>query len=267
MVHMELNLRNKVAVITGGSKGIGLEIAGRMAGEGAHVVVGARTVTEDLARIRDEHGVTTVPVDLATPDGPAELMAAAVDRHGGIDVLVNNVGASEPGPTFADIDDAAWRRIFEITFFSAVRATRAAIPSLITRGGAAIVNIGSTVAKLPDPGIAHYCAAKAALANLNQSLAIELAPHQVRVNSVSPGPVRTPFWTDPGGFAEIFAEAMDTTPDKLVNEVLPAGMGMLTGRFSEAHEVAVLALFLASELASNITGADYVLDGGIVKTV
>jgi NAD(P)-dependent dehydrogenase (short-subunit alcohol dehydrogenase family) len=266
---MELNLKDKVAVVTGGSKGIGLAVARRLAEEGAVVVTGCRTLTDELAAVRDELGVSVVPVDLATPGGPAELVAAAADTHGRLDVLVNNnVGASEPGPTFAEIDDDAWRRIFEVTFFSAVRASRAAIPSLITAGdGAAIVAIGSTVARVPDPAIAHYCAAKAALANVSKSLAIELAPHGVRVNLVSPGPVRTPFWTGPGGFAHVYAEAAGTSPERVVDEVVPADMGILTGRFGEADEVASVALFLASGLAANVTGADYVVDGGLVRTV
>lgn len=264
---MDLNLKDKVAVVTGGSKGIGLAVSRRLAEEGAVVVAGCRTVTDELATVRAELGVSVVPVDLATPDGPAELVAAAVDAHGRLDVLINNVGASEPGPAFAEIDDDAWRRIFEVTFFSAVRASRAAIPSLISRDGAAIVNIGSTTARVPDPAIAHYCAAKAALANVSKSLAIELAPHGVRVNMVSPGPVRTPFWTAPGAFADVFAEAAGTTPERIVDEVAPMEMGILTGRFSEADEVASAALFLASGLAANVTGADYVVDGGLVRTV
>jgi NAD(P)-dependent dehydrogenase (short-subunit alcohol dehydrogenase family) len=217
--------------------------------------------------VRDEYGVTAVGVDLATPDGPAELVAAAREQHGRLDVLVNNVGASEPGPTFADIDDEAWRRIFDVTFFSAVRASRAAIPALVAAGGGAIVNIGSTVARVPDPAIAHYCAAKAALASVSKALAIELAPHAVRVNTVSPGPVRTPFWLGPGGFAHLAAAAAGSTPERMVDEVLPAQLGILTGRFSEADEVASVALFLASGLAANVTGADYLVDGGGVRTV
>ena len=238
-----------------------------LADEGAHVVVGARTVTDELASARDEQGVTVLTVDLATAEGPPALLATAADAHGGVDILVNNVGAGEPGPTFSDITDAAWQRIFDITFFSAVRATRAAIPSLISRGGGAVVNIGSINAKLPDPAIAHYSAAKAALANLNKSLAIELAPHNIRVNAISPGPVRTPFWTAPGGFAHIVADAAGTTPEQVVDELVPQSMGILTGRFGTAEEVAALALFLASDLAANITGSDYILDGGTIKTI
>jgi NAD(P)-dependent dehydrogenase (short-subunit alcohol dehydrogenase family) len=89
----------------------------------------------------------------------------------------------------------------------------------------------------------------------------------VRVNAISPGPVRTPFWTEPGGFAHVVAGAAGTTPEQAVDEVVPQALGIPTGRFSEADEVANLALFLASDVAGNITGADYVLDGGTIRTV
>lgn len=129
------------------------------------------------------------------------------------------------------------------------------------------MNISSINASLPDPAVAHYSAAKAALSNLNKSLAIELAPHKIRVNAVSPGPVRTPFWTAPDGFAEMVASAAGDTPDRVIGEIVPKELGILTGRFSEAHEVAALAMFLASDVAANITGADYVVDGGAIKTI
>lgn len=264
---MHFNVKDKVAVVTGGSKGIGLAIAKRLASEGARTVVGSRSLSRDLAQARDEWGIAAVPVDLASPEGAAELVAAAVDSYRGVDILINNVGASEPGPTFVDIDDTAWQRIFDITFFSAVRVTRAAVPFLISGGGGAIVNIGSVNAKLPDPAIAHYSAAKAALLNLNKSLAIELAPRNVRVNVISPGPVRTPFWTAPGGFAHIVAGAAGTTAEQAMDEVIPRNMSILSGRFSEADEVATLALFLSSDVAANITGSDFVIDGGTIKTV
>nr|WP_281366604.1 SDR family oxidoreductase [Nocardioides thalensis] len=265
--HVEINFEGKVAVVTGGSKGVGLEAARQLASSGAQVVIGSRTVTEELAQLRDEMGVLAVRVDLSKAEGPARLIATAETERGGVDVLLNNVGASEPGPTLADIDDAAWQRVFDTTFFSAVRASRAVIPSMVARGGGSIVNVSSINAKLPDPAIAHYSAAKAALSNLTKSTAIELAPHRVRVNAISPGPIRTPFWTSANGFAAIVADAAGTTPQEVIDEVVPQRMGILTGRFSLPQEVAALAVFLASEVAANVTGADYVIDGGALKTV
>lgn len=263
---MDLHLDGKVAVVTGASKGIGLAVAEALCREGARVVAGSRTETAELAALRGTYGLSVVAVDLATSDGPAELIASAVERHGGLDVLVNNVGAGSARAGFLAVDDDEWRRIFDTTFFSAVRASRAAIPALRARGGGAIVTISSINARLPFPMVVDYSAAKAALTNLTKALSEEFAPEGIRVNAVSPGPVRTPFWTDPGGTADAVAQATGTDRDRVLDEVLPQMMGISTGRVSEAHEVADLAVFLASDRAGNITGADYVVDGGQLKT-
>jgi NAD(P)-dependent dehydrogenase (short-subunit alcohol dehydrogenase family) len=182
---------------------------------------------------------------------------------GGIDVLVNNVGASEPAPSVLAFTDETWQRIFDVTFFSAVRVTRAAVPHM--RDGSSIVNIGSLNARLPMGMIAPYSAAKAALTNFGTALSEELAP-AIRVNTVSPGPVRTPMWTAPDGFAEMFAAQLSTTVDDVMDRVLPETMSITAGRVGEPAEVADLVAFLASERAAYITGADHVIDGGMYKT-
>ncbi|MGH3427980.1 MAG: SDR family oxidoreductase, partial [Mycobacteriales bacterium] len=141
------------------------------------------------------------------------------------------------------------------------------IPAMVGRNGACIVNIGSINAKLPAGMIAPYSAAKAALANLNKALSEEFAPKGIRVNSVSPGPVRTPLWTGPGGFAHMMADQAGTTAEDVMNRLVPESMAVTTGRVSEPEEVAQLVAFLASGHAANITGADYVIDGGMFKSV
>ncbi|MFD4179505.1 oxidoreductase [Rhodococcus sp. NPDC058514] len=264
---MELTMKNKTAVVTGGSKGIGLAVTAALAAEGARVVVGSRGSTPELDVLVTERGVTVVPVDLATENGPAELIRAAQVAHGGIDILVNNVGASEPAESIVDFTDEQWQRIFDVTFFSAVRSVRAAIPVMQGGGGGAIVNIGSLNARLPAGMIAPYSAAKAALSNFGKALSEEFAPKGIRVNTISPGPVRTPLWTGPGGFAHLFADQAGTTVEDVMNRLLPESMAITTGRVSEPAEVAELVLFLASNRAGNITGADYVIDGGMLKSV
>jgi len=262
---MEVDLKGKVAVVTGASKGIGLAIVTAFAREGARVVAGSRTTTAELTAAGEKNDVTVVNVDLGTADGPAKLIRAAVERHGTIDVLVNNLGAASPRRGFLEVDDAEWQRVFHLTFFSAVRTTRAALPHLLAHGGA-IVNIGSINARLPFPMVVDYSAAKAALANLTKALSEEFAPRGVRVNSVAPGPVRTPFWTDPGGFADVVAAGSGTTAQAALDQVVPRNMGISSGRITEPHEVAELAIFLASPRAANITGAEFVIDGGQIKT-
>ncbi|MFJ6838664.1 SDR family NAD(P)-dependent oxidoreductase [Streptomyces sp. NPDC091209] len=264
---MELHLKGKVAVVTGASKGIGLAVVEGLVREGAKVVAGSRTSTPELEALAAGHDVTVVSVDLSTAEGPETLVRAAVKRHGRIDILVNNVGAAQPRESFLKVTDEDWQNVFGLTFFSAVRATRAAMPHLIEAEEASIVNISSINAQLPFPMVVDYSAAKAALTNLNKTLSEEFAPQGVRVNAVSPGPVRTPFWTAPGGFADATAAAAGVTAQEALDVVVPQSMGIASGRITEAREVADLTLFLASPVASNITGAEIVIDGGQIKTL
>lgn len=259
---MELNLKDKVAVVTGGSKGIGLATAELLAAEGARVVTGSRTVSDELAALTDVHAV---PVDLTTAHGAATLIYAAVERHGGVDLLVNNAARSEPAESVVAFTDDQWQRIFELNLFAVVRTVRAAVPSMLGREGASIVNVSSLSAQRPDAMIAPYAASKAALSNLSTALSRELAPQGIRVNAVSPGPVRTPLWTDAEGFASVIAPGVPT--DEVMDRVLPEAMSVATGRISEPAEVAELIAFLASPRAANITGADVVIDGGMNLTV
>jgi NAD(P)-dependent dehydrogenase (short-subunit alcohol dehydrogenase family) len=263
---MDLSLKDKVAVVTGASKGIGLAVVKALAREGARVVAGSRTTPTELAAVRDAYDVTVVTVDLGTADGPGSLIHATIERHGKIDVLVNNLGAASPRTGFLEIEDAEWQRVFELTFFSAVRTSRAALPYLLAAGSGAIVNISSINSRLPFPMVVDYSAAKAALTNLTKALSEEFAPRGVRVNAVAPGPVRTPFCTDPGGFADIVATGAGTTAQVALDEVVPRNMGISTGRVTEPDEVAELTVFLASPRAANITGAEFVIDGGQIKT-
>ncbi|MFD7446877.1 SDR family NAD(P)-dependent oxidoreductase [Streptomyces sp. NPDC059909] len=263
---MDLHLKDKVAVVTGASKGIGLAIVEALGREGVRVVAGSRGSTPELDALRDTYDVTVVPVDLSTADGADMLVQRAVDRHGRLHILVNNLGAANARAGFLEIDDAEWQRIFDLTFFSAVRASRAALPHLLEADGAAIVNISSINARLPFPMVVDYSAAKAGLSSLTKSLSEEFAARGVRVNAIAPGPVRTPFWTAPGGFADATAAAAGTTAQEAVDVVVPQTMGITTGRVTEPHEVADLTLFLASPIAGNITGAEFVIDGGQIKT-
>ncbi|MER8096043.1 oxidoreductase [Streptomyces goshikiensis] len=263
---MDLELTGKVAVVTGASKGIGLAITESFLREGGRVVAGSRSETRELAALRETYDVTFVAGDLSAGEGVDALIQAAMERHGRIDVLVNNVGATEPRTDFLTIDDAQWQHGFELNFFSAVRAVRAALPHFLAGGGGAIVNITSLNARLPFPSVVDYSAAKAALTSLTKALSEEFAPRGVRVNAIAPGPVRTPFWTAPGGFAETVAAGAGTTAQEAMDVVVPQQMGISTGRFTEPQEVADLALFLASPRAANITGAEFLIDGGQTKT-
>ncbi|MGW2630271.1 oxidoreductase [Streptomyces chattanoogensis] len=260
---MKLNLDSKTAVVTGASRGIGLATVRTLIDEGVRVVGAARTITPELK----ESGALPVSADLGTADGVTTLMESAFAELGGIDLLVNNVGAGdavEPAG-FLDTDDAQWASIFDLNLLSAVRISRAALPSLIERRGA-LVNVSSVNSRLPAAGPVAYSAAKAALTSLGKSLAEEFGPQGVRVNTVSPGVVRTAIWEDPDGFGGKVAAGAGAEHAAFLRQ-LPDAFAITTGRITEPQEVASLITFLLSDVAGNITGADYVIDGGTVKTV
>ncbi|MET9249444.1 oxidoreductase [Nonomuraea sp. NPDC003709] len=260
---MKLGLDSKTAVVTGASRGIGLATVRTLIDEGVRVVGAARTITPEL----EKSGAIAVPADLSTPGGVSTLVDTALAELGGIDLLVNNVGggdAVEP-VGFLDTGDAEWAAIFDVNLLSAVRVTRAALPSLIERRGS-VVNVSSINSRLPAAGPVAYSAAKAALTALGKSLAEEFGPRGVRVNTVSPGVVRTALWDDPDGFGGKMA-ALAGADHGAFLEGIPAAFGITTGRITEPREVAALIAFLLSEVAGNITGADHIIDGGTVKTL
>ncbi len=267
---MDLELSGRVAVVTGASKGIGLAITRTLLAAGARVVAASRTPgrLDELAGPALVH----VPVDLMDPDAPAEVMARAAEAFGGLDILVNNAGGPPPGITlprgsFLDAPDGDWRAMFEFNLFSAVRAVRAAIPLLLERGGGAIVNVSSGNARQPSPVNIDYGAAKAALSNVTQALSEEFAPLGIRVNTVSPGPVLTPWWTDPGGVADLIAAQAGTDRDGALATVVPEAMGLTTGSLAEAQHVADAVALLVSPRSASTTGADLAVDSGYLKAV
>lgn len=262
---MHLHLAGKTAVVTGASKGIGFAITRALAGEGVNVVAGSRRATTELSDLAARTTVRPVAVDLTTPDGPARLVEASVTTYGGLDILVNNVGAVKPRTGgFLAVTDDDWLATLTVNFLAAVRTTRAALPRLIDRGGGVIVTINSVNARLPDPLVIDYCAAKAALANFSKSLSKEVASHGIRVTTVSPGPVSTGLWLGTGGVAATVAQASGATPETVAHQAAGASA---TGRFTQPEEVADLVLLLASDRAGNITGADFTIDGGLITTL
>ena len=258
---MNLNLTGKTAVVTGASRGIGLATVRTLTGEGVRVVGAARTITPELK----ETGACAVAADLSTAEGVAALIDGALAELGGIDLLVNNVGGGDEAVMgFLDAGDTQWTRMFDINVLATVRATRAALPSLIERRGA-VVNISSAVARMPLGVPASYSAVKAAVTALGKSLAEEFGPQGVRVNTVSPGLVRTTVYEDPNGPVAQLAAAAGVSLADFVQQIAKS-QNITTGRMSEAEEIAALIAFLLSDVAANITGADYVIDGGTLKT-
>jgi NAD(P)-dependent dehydrogenase (short-subunit alcohol dehydrogenase family) len=228
------------------------------------VAAGALTGSDELRELADSGEVLVVLDDLTTAAGCQALVDQAVDRFGGIDLLVNNVGGVRPRTNgFVDVSDADWQWAFDVNLFSAIRATRAALPHLLQRTPSSIVTVCSVNATLPDPGVIDYSAAKAALRSFSKSLSKQVGPAGIRVNTVSPGPVETALWLGPGGVAETIGQAQGLNPDAVRAAAVE---GTATGRFTHPSEVAQLVLLLASETAGNITGTDILIDGGLVTT-
>jgi NAD(P)-dependent dehydrogenase (short-subunit alcohol dehydrogenase family) len=267
---MDLDLDGRVAVVTGASKGIGLAVTQTLLREGARVVATSRTRTPDLDSLGQD--LLHVPADLMDPDAPAEVIARAVEAFGGIDILVNNAGGPPPGAKlprfgFLELTDDDWRDMFEFNLYSAVRTSRAAVPLMLERGGGAIVNVSSGLARHGSALNFDYSAAKAALINLTKSLSEELGPRGIRVNGVCPGPTKTPWWTDDGGAADIMAAQMGADRENVIATVAPEMMQMTTGRLVDPQEVADAVVLLASPRSASTTGTEIVVDGGFVKSI
>ncbi|MEV0974863.1 SDR family NAD(P)-dependent oxidoreductase [Microtetraspora glauca] len=267
---MDLQLSGRVAVVTGASKGIGLAVTRTLLSEGVRVVAASRKSTPELEALSGD--LHHVPADLMDPEAPGEIVARAVSEFGGLDILVNNAGGPPPGvalPRFSFLapTDEDWRVMFEFNLFSIVRTVRAAITPMLARGGGSIVNVSSGSARLPAPMNVDYNAAKAGLNNLTKALSEEFAPQGIRVNTISPGPVRTAWWTESGGAADIIAAQAGTDRDSVINQVAPEMMKLSTGRLVEPQEIADVVALLASPRSASTTGADFAVDGGFLKQV
>jgi NAD(P)-dependent dehydrogenase (short-subunit alcohol dehydrogenase family) len=257
---MDLRLRGKTALVTGASRGIGLAITRALVDEGVRVIAVARNTDGELKSLP----VEAVTVDLSTVEGASTMIEQVVKGSGGIDILVNNVGSVRPRPDgFRSVTDDQWLNTMNLDFMSAVRTTRASLPSLIERRGA-VVTVCSVNASLPDPLVIDYSAAKAACLNFFKSLSKEVGAQGVRVNCVSPGPVATDLWLGHGGVAETVGGASGADPASVAAS---AAKDMVTGRFTQPEEVADLAVFLASDRVGNLTGENIIIDGGLTLSL
>jgi NAD(P)-dependent dehydrogenase (short-subunit alcohol dehydrogenase family) len=263
---MDLRLDGCRAIVTGGSRGIGLETVRALLAEGASVVTGSRGVTPELAAT----AATPVTVDLSTAEGATELVGAAVEELGGIDLLVNNVGIGDTEGAIQGITkdllslpEERWHETFDLNFYSALRVTRAALPSLIENRGT-VINLSTSSAHSGGKGAFHYRVAKAALRALTKVVAEQYGASGVRALTVAPGPVATGVWTDPDGMMGTLARERDL-PLEEFSKMTIEGAGASTGRITTPEEVARLIVFLASP--SNMTGSEHIIDGGIVKSI
>jgi NAD(P)-dependent dehydrogenase (short-subunit alcohol dehydrogenase family) len=247
---VELGLRDKVCVVTGSTAGIGHEAARQLVEEGAHVVTSGRR----------EGGIGELHVvaDLAQPGEPERLIAAALDRFGRIDCLVNNVGGTDIR-RFDELTDADWEASFQLNLMSAVRATRAVLPAMRERGGGSIVNVSSSAGKRPSMSMPDYSVMKAGLLSFSRLVADLYSKDGIRCNAVTPGPTATEAWMGEGGLAEQQGDR-----DAVLEKV---AAGRPIGRLAQPEEVAAVVVFLCSDRASYVTGAAWSADGGTVPVI
>jgi 3-oxoacyl-[acyl-carrier protein] reductase len=242
---MDLGLSDSVCLVTGSTSGIGLETAKLLRAEGATVVTTGRSGGD-------------VQADLSQPGEPERVVRETIERHGQLDVLVNNVGYSEIRK-LEDVTDDIWQASFEINLMSAVRATRAALLGMRERGDGTIVNVSSTAAKRPSTGMPDYSVMKAALLSFSRLVADLHAKDGIRCNAVTPGPTATDAWLGEGGLADQQGER---------EEVLAkVAAGRPLGRLAQPEEIAAVIAFLCSSRSSYVTGAAWSADGGTVPII
>ena len=262
---MDLGLKGKVAVITGGSGGIGLAIAEGLAAEGAGLVLVARgedRLKQEGARLASHYGIKVVaaPADVATAEGCSTVVEAAVSQFGGADILVNNAGTGS-SETIMEAPDEKWQAYWDLHVMAAVRLSRGLVPGMKARGGG-VLNNASICAVQPLGYEPIYNVTKAALMMFSKNLANEVIGDNIRVNCVNPGLVRTPDWVktakqltaETGGDYEAHLQGV-------ADEFAPIR------RFADPREIADFFVFLCSDRASYAVGSTFFVDGGMLKTV
>ena len=249
---MDLGLRDRSCVVTGSTGGIGLETARLLAEEGARVVTCGRSGAPGIGE------ALHVQADLSAAGEPERLIEEAAGALGGLDVLVNNVGVARQA-RFEDVPDEEWDAYWQLNVMSYVRAIRAALPHLRTRGGA-IVNVSSTAGKRPSTGMPHYSVTKAAVLSLSRLVADLYAKDGIRCNAVTPGPTATQAWLGEGGLAD----QQGGDREEVLRKV---GAGRPLGRLARPEEIADVIVFLCSDRAAYVTGAAWSADGGTVPII
>jgi NAD(P)-dependent dehydrogenase (short-subunit alcohol dehydrogenase family) len=262
---MDTGLEGKSVFITGAASGIGRATAEAFVREGARVglIDLDRDGLEDLKASLNGADSAIVEADLSTRDGVENSIARAANALGGApDVLVNNAGAGSVR-TFDDLADEDWQRTLDLNFYGYVRAIRAVLPAMRTRGTGVIINNASDLARQPEPNPLDYAVSKAAILSLTKGLARSEGP-AIRINAVAPGPIWTPFWTKPGGFAETLGQVHGMPPQAAVEHEMRLRQLPLE-RLGRPEEVADVIVFLASDRASFVTSSVYGVDGGSVR--
>lgn len=265
---MDLGLNGRACAVTGASSGIGRETARQLCTEGASVLLVARS-EERLRAAAEEAGAAggraeTLLLDITDEDSGERMLAAANERFGGLDVLVNNAGSAR-WRHLDDVPDEDWYMQYELNVMGPMRAMRAAAPAMAERGWGRVVNVCSTAGKRPSAAMPEYSVAKAAELSLSRLFADRYAKAGVLVNAICPGPVASEMWMDEGGLLDQ-SHAMSGAASREV-ALAEAGGKRPIGRLAEVGEIAAAIVFLCSERASYVSGAAWSVDGGTVQVI
>ena len=260
---MDLALRNKVAVITGASRGLGATSARLLAADGVRLVLTARTASELESVAKDCRGapdVVTVSADITVPEAADGVRDAALKAFGRIDILINCAGASQGG-VFWELPDSIWQDSLNLKFMSTVRTMRAVIPTMIAQKYGRIVNVIGSNGLQPSPRLLPGSAANAALLAVTRGVTEDLAPHNVVANAVNPGPTRTERWTT-------LMNRLAQSSGRSVADVEGDFKRQIPrGELAEPEEIGHWIVFLASDRAANMAGTGVTVDGGWFKGV
>jgi NAD(P)-dependent dehydrogenase (short-subunit alcohol dehydrogenase family) len=269
---VDLGLAGKGCAVTGASRGIGRQVARRLCGEGASVLLVARgrealgEATSECAREGEGSGgrAEALALDVTSPDAGERIVTSAEEAFGQLDVLVNNAGTARWRP-LEEVPDADWQAAWELNVMAPLRAMRAAVPGMRERGFGRIVNVASTAGKRPSGLMPEYSVAKAAELSLSRLFADSCAADGVLVNAVCPGPTRSALWMEPGGLLDQSRQAAGL--DSREEALAAAGAKRPIGRLAEVDEIAAAIVFLCSERASYVAGAAWSVDGGTVQVI
>ncbi|MFC6095448.1 SDR family oxidoreductase [Flavobacterium qiangtangense] len=253
-------LSGKIALVTGGTKGIGKAIADKLASNGATVVVTARKPSEE------EGGHHFIAADLTDSSNITELTRKIIEKYGKLDILINNVGGtSSPAGGFQMLGDSDWNSDIELNLLASIRLDRALVPKMIENSSGVVIHISSLNGKIPlYESNFSYGVIKSALNAYSKTLANEVAKNGVRVNTVSPGMVRT---TAMETFLESYAQTIGKTVAEASKQLMDSLGGVPLDRLAEPEEIANMVAFLVSDGASYITGANMLVDGGTYPAV
>jgi NAD(P)-dependent dehydrogenase (short-subunit alcohol dehydrogenase family) len=257
---MDNSLKGQVALVTGGTKGIGKAIADKLSNAGMQVIVTARTAPKE-----NTNGQHFISADLTKPESAETVAKEILEKYGRIDIIINNAGANlSPGGGFSTLSDEHWNNDWQLNFMSVVRINKALLPTMIAQKNGVIINISTGAAKQPIWEMTmSYSSAKAALNAYSKALANEVGSKGIRVNVVSPGVVKTPLMLE---FIENIAKSSNITFDEAFKAIMDK-VNVPLGRMAEPEEIANLVAFLVSAEARYINGTNYSVDGGALPTI